>query len=124
MIHRSIQFGKASEEIHPAASKGSLVTARKRLNNTAPATIIKTRHEMRSVSTIDALKFFHDSFLLTRHKTSPMAQLAAAASVAVTTPVKRAYIMTIKRIKISRRSGMAFSLSVQVLFGPLGPQSG
>ncbi len=93
-------------------------------NITAPATIMKTRQEIHKVSEMDLRNPAHEIFFLARHRIRAMAQLAAAASVAVTTPVKRAYMMIPKRIKISIRSGIALILSSHVLFGPFGPQSG
>src|SRR5512143_586134 len=124
MIQRSIQFGSANVLIHDAASKGSRVTARKRPKIVAPATIINTRHEIRSVSTQEATNPFQVSFFLTRQMIRPTALLAAAASVAVTIPVKRATMMIRNKMTISIASGRDFHLSFQLLLGPFGPQSG
>jgi len=79
---------------------------------------------MRRVSTQDATNPFQVSFFLRMQMIRPTALLAAAASVAVTTPVKSATMMMAKRIRISRASGRALILSPHVLFGPFGPQSG
>ena len=56
--------------------------------------------------------------------TSPSVQLTAAASVAVTTPVNRAYMMIANRTRMSSASGRAWKRSLQVLFSAVGPQSG
>ena len=124
MIQKRTQLGRAREPIIAAASKGSLVTARNRPNITAPATIMKTRQEIHNVSEMDLRNPSHEIFLLARQRIRAIAQLAAAASVAVTTPVKRAYIIIPKRTKMSTRSGSALIRSNHVLFGPFGPQSG
>src|SRR4030042_2631829 len=124
MIQSNIQFGSGRGLIHVAASKGNLVTARKRPKIVAPATIIKTRHEIRRVSTHDITNPFQVSFFLTIQMIKPTALLAAAASVAVTIPVKRATIIIRNRMTISIASGRALNLSFHVLLGPFGPQSG
>src|SRR5512139_2160940 len=124
MIQSSIQFGNGSVLIHDAASKGNRVTARKRPKMVAPATIIKTRHEIRRVSTHDETNPFQVSFFLIIQIIRPTALLAAAASVAVTIPVKRATMMIRNRMTISIASGRDLHLSFQLLLGPLGPQSG
>src|SRR4030067_2269627 len=124
MIQSNIQFGNARVLIQDAASKGNRVTARNRPKIVAPATIIKTRHEMRSVSMHEDLNPFQVSFFLKRQMMRPTALLAAAASVAVTIPVKRATMMIRNRMAISIASGRALNLSFQVLLGPFGPQSG
>src|SRR4030043_1428538 len=124
MIQSNIQFGNGSVLIHDAASKGNRGTARKRPKIVAPATIIKTMHEIRSVSLHEAINPFQVSFFLTIQIIRPTALLAAAASVAVTIPVKRATMMIRNRMTISIASGRALHLSFHVLLGPFGPQSG
>src|SRR3972149_2541979 len=70
----------------PPAGRGTRVTVRTREKTPAPATIMKTRHEIRSVSVIASRNFGHVSFRRTRQMTRARKQETAAASVAVATP--------------------------------------
>ena len=65
---------------------------------------------------MDFMKFPQESFPLIMQMMSPRVQAAAAASVAVTTPVKRAYIMMAKRIRMSTLPGGPESLFPAALF--------
>ena len=114
----------ARDPIQPAASKGRRVIARNRPKITAPAMIMKTMQEIRTVSPTAARNPFRESFRRARQMASPSVQLTAAASVAVTTPVKRAYMMTANRTMMSSASGRAWKRSFQVLLSAAGPQSG
>ena len=85
---------------------------------------MKTMHEIRSVSVMESRNFLQVSFLRTRQMTSARKQLTAAASVAVTTPVNRAYMMIPNRRRMSPASGSARRRSFQPNRGPATPQSG
>ena len=80
--------------------------------------------EIRTVVLTAARKPCQESFRRARQMASPSVQLNAAASVAVTRPVKRATMMTPNRKRMSSASGRAWKRFFQELRSAAGPQSG
>jgi hypothetical protein len=73
---------------------------------------------------MESVNFFQESFPRAMQMAYARKQLTAAASVAVTTPVNRAYMMIPKRKRMSTASGSAFMRSFQPNRGPAAPHSG
>ena len=124
MTQSTTQEGSSRALIHSAMPEGSPVTVRNLAKMSAPATIMKTMQEMRRVARIAPWSFFQESLPRRVLMTTARKLATAAASVAVTSPVKRAYMMTPKSTRMSSASGKARKRSRQVLLGPAGPQSG
>jgi len=85
---------------------------------------MNTMQEMRRVSFMESVNFFQESFPRAMQMAYARKQLTAAASVAVTTPVNRAYMMIPKRTRISTASGSARNRSFHPNRGPAAPHSG
>ena len=118
------QPGILNPASHSAKSKGSLVIAKKCPNITAPATIIITIQDVRTVSFKDLIKFLKVICRLMIPIIRVAAAPMAAASVGVKKPKNIPPITVAKIISVSDTPASDLNFIFQEERGPAGPNCG